>query len=439
MGNNEWLDIDILDDYLEGKLDASTMHKVERISLEDPFVAQALAGLTEAKKRTQTLSLLQKQLQERVAEKPVERKMWRMASHRLSIAATAAVLFLTVSVLFWMRENHRQEQAALAANKPKNIEIDLKADAVAVVPVDTVIKSKPEALAADPKKIEQALRQTLAKGNRAIAKNNYPKEDVITEAPSLQAKETVKARLKKDMTETQAVMVGARTAAPTPPAQALEGRVEGIQVQTSNAKLVRGMVSDINGRPIAGAEIKMVGNDLRAITNMSGEFTLPADKQGDKVALEVASLGFAKKNVEVATNEKTNIHLEQRSNALSEVVVAGYGDAKKKSATVAKEAAKIDSPIVFASRVVDVENVIPVQGWKPFDEYLKNSNKLYKDGTQIVNLHFTVKKDGSVANIKLIKGQSEEMDKEAIRLLKEGPKWKYKANGNNLGNIYIKF
>ncbi|MNK08703.1 hypothetical protein D3C87_266460 [compost metagenome] len=427
MGNNEWLDIDVLDDYLEGKLDASMMHKVERISLEDPFVAQALAGLTEAKKRTQTLSFLQKQLQERVAEKPVERKMWRMASHRLSIAATAAVLFLTVSVLFWMRERHRQEQVELASNQPKNIEIDLKADAVAVVPADTLINTKSEALAVDPKKVEQALGQTLAKGNQAIAKNNYSKENTIAESPSLQPRENIKARLKKETNDNQAVMVGARIAAPAPPVQALESRVEGIQVQTTNAKLVKGVVLDINGRPIAGAEIKMVGNDLRTITNMSGEFALSADKQGDKVALEVASLGFAKKNVEAKTNEQLNIRLEENNNALSEVVVVGYGEAKKKSAVAAKGVA--DEVIIG----------IPEIGWKAYSEYLAKNNKLYVDGSKTVILGFKVLPDGSPSDIKVVKSEGKATDEEAIRLLKNGGKWKLPTGTKTQTSISIKF
>lgn len=129
MSDNEWLDIEVLDDYLEGKLDASTMHKVERVSLEDPFVAQALAGLTAVKSRTHTLSILQKKLQERVAQKPVQRKAMRMTSHRLSIGATAAVLFITASVLFWMKETNRREQAQIAANKAKNIEVSIQPQA----------------------------------------------------------------------------------------------------------------------------------------------------------------------------------------------------------------------------------------------------------------------------------------------------------------------
>lgn len=100
--------MDVLEAYLDGKLDAKAMYDVERLSLEDPFVAEALEGLSRSPRRQQSLSLLQKQLQARIAQKPAHEKRWRLTSHRLSIAAAAAVLFITVSLLFWMRENNRR-------------------------------------------------------------------------------------------------------------------------------------------------------------------------------------------------------------------------------------------------------------------------------------------------------------------------------------------
>lgn len=122
MNNNEWLAIDVLEDYLDGKLDAKTMHEIEKISLEDIFVAEALAGLSQSPKRNYSLSLLQKQLQQRIIEKPEKQKRWRITSQRLSIASAAAVLFVIVSVLFWMKENKRQEQLAKQA---KRVEVNL--------------------------------------------------------------------------------------------------------------------------------------------------------------------------------------------------------------------------------------------------------------------------------------------------------------------------
>lgn len=421
MGNNEWLDIEVLDDYLEGKLDASMMHKVERISLDDPFVAQALEGLSAAKKRTQTFSLLQKQLQERVAQKPVERKMWRITSHRLSIAATAAVLFIAVGVLFWLRESNRRQQLEMASNRPKQIEVNIKPEVAAVAPADTLITPKPATLV-DQQKVEQALNNTLSKGNQAIAKNKTPRETIV-ESASLENKEAVKARLTKDNSENQAKMLGAKIAAPVAPVQALESRVDGIQVKTDPyARSVKGIVYDINGRPLPGVDVKMVGDDLRSITNMSGEFNLPINKDSNKVTLEVASLGFARKNIEAKPNEQNNIRLEASSSALNEVVVVNTRNAAKKMAV--KEEVVIGMPTI---------------GWKAYSDYLVKENKFYVDGSKSVVLSFDILKNGVPNNIKVEKSEGKSLDDEAIRLLKDGSKWNYSNSVKKNTSITVKF
>lgn len=426
MGNNEWLDIEVLDDYLEGKLDASMMHKVERISLEDPFVAQALAGLTEAKKRAQTLSILQRQLQERVAEKPVERKMWRMASHRLSIAATAAVLFLTVSVLFWMRENQRQQQTELAASKAKHIEIDLKPQVAAAAPsVDSAVAPM-AATAVDKKKAEDALDKTLSKGSQAIASNRAKNMAASSQDPVLLDKPPAVASFKREHAESPMSVVGPVKSVPTPPVQALESRAEGVQPQTSYAT-VRGKVFDNLGRPIPGANVKMVGEDARAITNGSGEFVLSTDKKADKVSIEVASLGYNRKNIEAKANEKLDIRLEESSNALNEVAIVSYGAAKKKAAVAAKE---ITDEVVIG---------IPEIGWKAYSDYLQKNNKLYTDGTKTVMLGFKILADGTPTDVKVVKSEGKAMDDEAIRLLKDGGKWKLPTGRITHTSISIKF
>lgn len=121
--NNDWLDIAVLEDYLDGKLDAKSMHQVERQALEDPFVAQALAGLAEHPSRmSQQVSLLQKQLYERTAVQKQQKRSSVFTWQRLSIGAAAAVMFITVSVIFLMRERAGKEQ--LAAN-PRKVEVDL--------------------------------------------------------------------------------------------------------------------------------------------------------------------------------------------------------------------------------------------------------------------------------------------------------------------------
>jgi anti-sigma factor RsiW len=121
--NNDWLDIGVLEDYLDGKLDAKTMNRVEREALEDPFVAEALAGLSASPKRSlQSISLLQKQLQERIASQQESKKTKVITWQRLSIAATAAVMFIAVSIVFWMKETAHQNQLA---KQPKSVDVTI--------------------------------------------------------------------------------------------------------------------------------------------------------------------------------------------------------------------------------------------------------------------------------------------------------------------------
>ncbi len=102
----DYSDIEVLEAYLLGQLNAKDSYEVEKLCLEDPFVAEALDGLKHSHHLRYNLSILQKQLHQKVAQKSVEKKKWQITSQRLSIASTAAVLFIIVSLLFWFKINN---------------------------------------------------------------------------------------------------------------------------------------------------------------------------------------------------------------------------------------------------------------------------------------------------------------------------------------------
>ncbi|MGN7203350.1 energy transducer TonB [Pedobacter sp. SAFR-022] len=130
--DSNWLDIDVLEDYLDGKLDDKMMYRVEREALEDPFVAQALAGLSQSPKRSrQSLSLLQKQLETRIAGHEESKKESVITGQRLSIAATAALIFILGGIIFWMKYNNNQK-----AKVPAVVEVNLD-------PAHAMDKAKP--------------------------------------------------------------------------------------------------------------------------------------------------------------------------------------------------------------------------------------------------------------------------------------------------------
>lgn len=150
MVNKDWLDIAVLEDYLDGRLDAKTMNRIEREALEDPFVAEALAGLSESPKRSlNSISILQRQLQERIVEQQSSKKRTIITWQRLSIAAAAAVMFIAVSVVFWMREDNRRKQLAAL---PKKVEVTIAQNTppVASTIVPEVAADKSAAVALSP-------------------------------------------------------------------------------------------------------------------------------------------------------------------------------------------------------------------------------------------------------------------------------------------------
>jgi hypothetical protein len=186
--NKDWLDIDVLEDYLDGKLDAKTMNRVEREALEDPFVAEALAGLSTSPKRSlQSISLLQKQLHERVAEHKNFKKTSVITWQRLSIAAAAAVMFVAVSVMFWLKENNYQKELA---GRAKKVDVTIAPVTPEVVP--PAVQSAP-VIASES--VDEIREKEIDKAAKAAKMNSYaarvkPKAS-FTPAAADQLNETV--------------------------------------------------------------------------------------------------------------------------------------------------------------------------------------------------------------------------------------------------------
>ena len=100
---------------------------------------------------------------------------------------------------------------------------------------------------------------------------------------------------------------------------------------------VKGHVKDASGEPIMGATITVNGKAV-GITDMDGNFSVDA-APGAKITFTY--LGMTPQTVKASSN--MNITLEDDSKALNEVVVIGYGVAKKTDLTGSVTAIKPDS------------------------------------------------------------------------------------------------
>lgn len=82
--------------------------------------------------------------------------------------------------------------------------------------------------------------------------------------------------------------------------------------------------------PLPGVNIQVKGQRLGTTTNFDGEYTLQA-KQGD--TLVFSFVGFKAVTKVVGSQKVINVLMEEETSMLEEVVVVGYGSAKKKELT----------------------------------------------------------------------------------------------------------
>ena len=94
---------------------------------------------------------------------------------------------------------------------------------------------------------------------------------------------------------------------------------------------VSGVVtSSEDGSPIIGASVKIVGTTTGTVTDIDGNFSLDLEKSGSE--LEFSYIGMVSKRVKAS--EKMQVVLDPDSHMLEQVIVTGYGAAKKLGSVV---------------------------------------------------------------------------------------------------------
>ncbi len=100
---------------------------------------------------------------------------------------------------------------------------------------------------------------------------------------------------------------------------------------------VKGHVKDASGEPIIGATVRIAGTQTGTVTDFDGNFTLKAN-QG--ATLSVTYVGYQPASVKAAPN--VVITLQDDAKVLENVIVIGYGRAKKNDLTGSVTAMKPD-------------------------------------------------------------------------------------------------
>ena len=118
---NNQLTFDELQAYQSGRLSGPARHRVERLLLEDPFYADALAGL-EAMQQTATptkeqLAKLSDALQYRIHASATQKRLWPL----WIATTTAAILFMLAMAIYFIFFAYKQPAKPRPTARPSAV------------------------------------------------------------------------------------------------------------------------------------------------------------------------------------------------------------------------------------------------------------------------------------------------------------------------------
>lgn len=422
--DNKRADIQLIQKYLNGELDANAMHRLEREAQDDPFLMDALEGYDRTKSDQQgNLAAIQQRLRGRTAAKTRRMIPWTI----IAIAASVIGFAVIVGVLYNRNEPQPQEMAKVALNQPpKSTVPDTATILTNKKAIQTILDTPQEHLAYNqPKTVKKAAPVITADKYDAPITAAEDDRKAVSVVKRLPDSSVIEDKIMGYMaSKRQDTILGGGTVAITNNAAgliALNSNVKGASKTIRPGKssdnnayalsaagvppnIVSGVVlSRLDGLPLPGASVKVVGKSVGTQTDANGKFTLSNVKKDE--ALAIGFIGYNSKTLDVKGDDSLKVELDESASSLNEVVFAGR--AKK----------------------VKNEKARPHAGWDALKKYLKEGavSTDGKEGT--VELIFSVNANGSIANINVTKSLSPAADAKAISLIKDGPTWSGNTSG----------
>jgi len=375
-----------LSDYIQGLRKGKEAHRLEKESMKDPFLADAIDGYNQVEgNHEQRIEQLRIQISARSTKK---RNTYAII---WSVAACLVIGFGISSYFLFLKETPEPVIPIIPQKEIALVPTKTKTDSTPISPVSTK--------QADKKDIIAKSRTTISKPPSAPI-TTMPMEEETSD-------QTVAA------TDEEVIM----TTGASDPESVKKMRIAKMAVIPTN-DIIKGKVTDQKGEPLIGASVMYKGTNIGTVTDVNGEFSLL--KKAENKQLTAQYIGYAPVEVPVDTSRTMLIAMNEDQKGLSEVVVVGHG--------VNKKANKDNTPQ-------------PVDGKRKYLKYLKKNLVRPTDETcaQVkgkVVLTFLVNRDGRPFHIKVKKSLCESSDKEAIRLVQEGPDWTY---GNKQAEVTVKF
>jgi len=322
--NNKKPDIEQIRKYLNGELDASAMHQLERQAQHDPFLMDALEGFERTNTDQQAnLHELNQRLTERI--KQDHKKVIPLMP--LSIAASV-IIIIALGLLFW----HSNQNSSVQVKVPLVVQEPLhKPKPIVRDTISTSLPAGSESLANQKiysfNKAPEKLKTKSFKSPNPVVELDEPVTGVTEKQTN--ADPPTSKKLDLNMAYASANASDSAYSKMYNKGVQLQGRVNGVQVTTPEG--LRGTVTDINGLPLAGANVKVSGTNISALTNNYGNFTLPPAALNRN--LSVGYMGYESQTLKTGNTDSVHITLKPSGSQLAEVSVTGYTAQLKKDVT----------------------------------------------------------------------------------------------------------
>ena len=437
-----------IEKYHRGLLSTKQMHALEKAALDDPFLADALEGYTASGVGTSAdITELKNRLAKRIGEENKVIPITSVKKASFSWWKAAAMIVLVAGaglIVYELGFNSKKSNIAQTIPKEKAEKAEVGDSGKTTSPVFLNADSTTRLVEADQKKEKTRSEisnnlptETETKTDDLVKKD---KEDALSEptvsaAPSNAPIEKNEEIALNDDKRQKAVTLGYGTkkqnAKSDTIAHAAEQKIsnavpsqrvdDNYKVQQNRlfnqSNVFRGRVTDAHNNALPFSNITNTEDNIGTYSDANGYFILTSP---DSVLnVQVSSVGFESNKVQLQNNvPNNNVLLTEDRSSLAEVVITN----KKVNSNRSRDANMV------------LEEPEPADGWNNYDLYLANNLKtpeVFKskqpDIKGEVELAFEVDKNGTPYNITVKKALCESCDKEAIRLVKEGPKWKRKA------------
>ncbi len=448
--------IHIILDYFKDKLSNKERHNLEKEVNTDPFLQDAMDGfasLTPDELESDLQSLTNK-LKER-NDSGKTRKLFPY----IKIAASIALLIGIGTIILYtgndLNKNKFAEQTQQESTKEKYAPIKQKiiADYEEEAPTESFDKRK-----ATQTEQEVLIDMTDVKEPPSKKDVTIQKIEISEESFEVDDDYEIEDEEEEITNKNEVVAAPIALAAPQSSIARTVGTNSNLNSDMELANTVQGIIVSESGEPIPFANITLKGENEGAVSDLDGNFKIEADKLD---TIQITYIGYETKEIsaEMIQLYDSTIILNSEMLALDEVVVVNYSSEKKSDKTGAISTIELETNETMAGVSVEKESKrskrgkystanksqenefennkpLPRGGIDSFNKYITENKKLSNTPPISVTIVFVVNANGLLFDFKAIDELNTTYSEEAIRLIKEGPKWQpAMINGEVISHI----